>query len=106
MLKGCKEIAVRPWRRVGGRTDSGMPDTSDVKFAEQRIGRILMPGRQQVQFREFHLDGAVPADPRVRAVWTSVEALDLSALCWRIGSVEGGLLRPATDPRILPASSL
>ena len=62
-----------------------------------------MPERQQVELREFHLDGAVPADHRVRAVWAFVEGLDLAVLYRGISAVEGGAGRPATDPRILMA---
>ena len=80
-----------------------MPDNKNLKNSEHGSARILMPERQQVEFREFHLDGAVPADHRVRAVWAFVEGLDLSSLYRGIGSVEGGAGRPATDPRILMA---
>src|SRR5664279_4946886 len=80
-----------------------MPDNRNVTDAEQGVVRILMPERQQVELREFHLDGAVPADHRVRAVWAFVEGLDLSTLYRGIISVEGGAGRPATDPRILLA---
>ena len=80
-----------------------MPDNRNATDAEQGIARILMPERQQVELREFHLDGAVPADHRVRAVWAFVEGLDLSTLYRGIISVEGGAGRPATDPRILMA---
>jgi hypothetical protein len=57
-----------------------MPDDRDAKDAEPEVARILMPERQEVELREFHLDGAVPADHRVRAVWAFVEGLDLAFL--------------------------
>jgi len=57
--------------------------------------------RHQVELREFHLDGAISSDHRVRAVWTFTEGMDLSRLYQGIGSVEGGAGRPAIDPRIL-----
>jgi transposase len=80
-----------------------MPDNRNAMDAEPGVARILMPERQQVELREFHLDGAVPADHRVRAVWAFVEGLDLAVLYRGIGAVEGGAGRPATDPRILMA---
>jgi transposase len=80
-----------------------MPDDKRKKAAERGDARVLTPERHQVELREFHLDGAIPADHRVRAVWAFVEGLDLSRLYRGIGSVEGGAGRPATDPRILMA---
>ena len=38
---------------------------------------MLTPERQQVELREFHLDGRIPPDHRVRAVCAYVEGLDL-----------------------------
>ena len=78
-----------------------MPENRNAMDAEPGVARILMPERQQVELREFHLDGAVAPEHRVRAVWAFVEGLDLSALYRGIGSVEGGAGRPATDPRVL-----
>ena len=73
------------------------------KFEERGLARVLTPVRHQVELRPYHLDGAVPADHRVRAVWSFVEGLDLSVLYSEIKSVEGGSGRSATDPRILMA---
>jgi hypothetical protein len=55
-----------------------MPENRNAMDAEPGVARILMPERQQVELRQFHLDGAVPADHRVRAVWAFVEKLDLA----------------------------
>ncbi len=58
---------------------------------ESGSARILTPEREQVELREFWLDGAIPAGHPVRAVWAFVEGLDLTDLYRGIGSVEGGL---------------
>jgi len=80
-----------------------MPEEKKTKAAERGRARVLTAERQQVELRVFHLDGAVPSEHRVRAVWAFVEGMDLSGLYSEIGSVEGGAGRPATDPRILMA---
>ena len=77
-----------------------MPEKTEP---EDDKARVLTAERHQVELWEFHLDSAVAADHRVRGVWSYVEALDLSPLYARIGSVEGGAGRPAIDPRILIA---
>ena len=68
-----------------------MPEKTEP---EDDKARVLAAERHQVELREFHLDSAVAADHRVRGVWSYVEALDLSPLYARIGSVEGGAGRP------------
>ena len=49
------------------------------------------------------LDGLLPADHRVRAVWGFVEELDLSEFYAQIGSRRHGAGRPAADPAVLLA---
>jgi len=49
------------------------------------------------------LDGLIPTDHRVRAVWDFAEGLDLSGLYARIRAVEGHAGRSPIDPKILLA---
>ena len=65
--------------------------------------RIVEAERQQIELREFHLDGMVGAEHPVRTVWAFVEGLDLSGLYAGMGSVEGRAGRPAIDRKILVA---
>lgn len=70
--------------------------------AEEAKGapRFLSPNRGQVELRALDLESLVAEDHPVRAVWSFVESLDLTAFYDKIQSVEGRAGRPATDPRI------
>ena len=65
--------------------------------------RVKQAQRDQIQWRDASLDQLVPKDHRVRAVWASVDSLDLTALYEKIRAVEGGVGRDAVDPKILLA---
>ena len=81
-----------------------MPKERDV-VRERGEGdvRIVEAERQQVELRMFHLDGAIPGDHPVRAIWAFVEGVDLSGLYEGMGSLEGRAGRPAIDRKILLA---
>jgi transposase len=64
---------------------------------------LLYANRAQGEFRDDSLDQLLPPEHPVRDLWRFVEALDLSALLARIGSVPGQAGAPAIDPRILVA---
>ena len=51
--------------------------------------RVKQAQRDQIQWRDASLDQLVPKDHRVRAVWASVDSLDLTALYAKIRAVEG-----------------
>ncbi|KAA0249618.1 MAG: IS1182 family transposase [Acidobacteria bacterium] len=78
-----------------------MPNGQGVKGGDEGAVRIVEAERQQVELRVFHLDGAVPADHPVRAVWAFVEGVDVSGLYEGMGALEGRAGRPAIDRRIL-----
>ncbi len=80
-----------------------MPKERDVRDAGEGEVRIVEAERQQVELRVFHLDGAIPADHPVRALWAFVEGVDLSGLYEGMGSLEGRAGRPAIDRKILLA---
>lgn len=80
-----------------------MPNGQGVKGVGEGAVRIVEAERQQVELRVFHLDGAVPADHPVRAVWAFVEGVDVSGLYEGMGALEGRAGRPAIDRRILLA---
>jgi len=63
--------------------------------------RLLEADRRQLRWQSVDLEGALPADHRVRLIWATVEALDLGPFEAEIlarGSAPG---RPAIDPKIL-----
>ncbi len=62
--------------------------------------RVVSPNREQLELRAVDLESLLPADHRARLVWDFVTRLDLTPLYEKIGSVEGGAGRPATDPRV------
>lgn len=65
--------------------------------------RVKRPERKQIEWRAASLDQLVPADHRVRVVWSYVDSLDLTPLYETILAVEGQPGRDATDPKILMA---
>src|SRR5258708_14334704 len=65
--------------------------------------RLATADRTQVRVLMVDPDGLVPDDDPVRAVWSFVERLALSAFYEPIKSVEGNPGLPAIDPKILMA---
>lgn len=65
--------------------------------------RLRTAERQQVILRMLSLDQMLPCDDEARVVWDFVCQCDLSKLLAQVRSVEGGVGRDATDPRILLA---
>lgn len=80
-----------------------MPKERDGKGEGEGGVRIVEAERQQVELRVFHLDGTIPGDHPVRAIWGFVEGVDLSGFYEDSKSVEGRAGRPAIDRRILLA---
>lgn len=75
-----------------------MKKTSDTPSAKPRL---LEPNRSQLRLVPTDLEALISDDHQVRAVWAFVDRLNLSEFHDLIGSVEGGVGRPAIDPRIL-----
>lgn len=65
--------------------------------------RVEVVNRKQFVLEPRDFDALIPADHPARAVWAFVERLDLTKFYDRIRSREGGLGRPATDPKVLLA---
>jgi transposase len=65
--------------------------------------RLATADRTQVRVLMVDPDGLVPDDDPVRAVWSFVERLDLSAFYDPIKAFEGSPGRPPIDPKILMA---
>jgi transposase len=65
--------------------------------------RIQQAKRDQLELREFDLDGLIPADHQARMVWSFVEALDLEPICAEFKAVEHHPGRSPIDPIILMA---
>lgn len=80
-----------------------MPKEQDERGGGEGAVRIVEAERQQVELRVFHLDGAIPGDHPVRAIWAFVEGVDLSGLYEGMAAVEGRAGRPAIDRKILLA---
>lgn len=70
---------------------------------KEPAARVEAVNRKQFVLEPRDFDGLIPADHPARAVWAFVERLDLSKFYEPIRSREGGLGRPATDPKVLLA---
>lgn len=68
-----------------------------------RVLRLAEADRSQVRMVVMDPDRLVPEDDSVRAVWSFVKSLDLSAFLVQVKSVQGKAGRPPIDPRILMA---
>ena len=90
---------------MAGNENEELFETLAAQAAPQRIGeaapRLRTAERRQIEWRPVSLEELVPDDHRVRAVWSFVEGLDVSALLGPIKSLEGRPGHPAADPRIL-----
>lgn len=65
--------------------------------------RVLMPNRNQLEWRASDLESLLPPGHRARIVWGYVERQDLEGLYAGIKVVEGGVGRAAIAPEILYA---
>ena len=63
--------------------------------------RLRKADRSQIELRPMDLEGLLPPDHEVRAIWSIVSRLDLSEFVQNVRSCEGVAGRPATDPAIL-----
>jgi transposase len=81
-----------------------LPDIakSDNKNQKGKV-RLVVPNRDQIEFKRFCIDDLVPADHKVRVVWNYVKSLDMSGFISKIQSVDGNAGRPATDPHLFLA---
>jgi transposase len=73
----------------------------DESILHKSKPRLKTAQRNQIEMKFRSLDDLVPHDHKVRDVWAFVEQLDLNKILRRIQSVENGVGRPATDPKIL-----
>lgn len=78
-------------------------DNIDKESIHRAKPRLNVARRNQIEFKIASLDDLVPQDHTVRLVWDYVNQLDMSNILGTIQSVEGGVGRPATDPKILLA---
>ena len=65
--------------------------------------RVLMPNRNQLEWRASDLESLLPPGHRARIVWGYVERQNLEGLYAGIKVVEGGVGRAAIAPEILYA---
>lgn len=74
---------------------------SPLKPVPRSLKRVLMPNRNQLEFRASDLDALLPEGHRARLVWAYVERADLDSMYAGIKAVEGGSGHPAIAPEIL-----
>src|SRR3989304_1041898 len=104
---------------VDTRGETGMRNETNELFADLPEGaggdrraegeavkapaRVVMPNRNQLEFRASDLESLLPEGHRARVVWGFVARCDLSALYDGIKSGEGTAGRDAIAPEILLA---
>jgi len=81
----------------------GHPAPAATPPTRREAVRVVRPVRNQVQWLARELDAALPTEHPARAIWDSMERLDLSAFYGSVQSVVGEPGRPATDPQVLLA---
>jgi transposase len=81
-----------------------LPNPSDLaneRTPHKARPRLKTAERTQVEFKIASLNDLIPQDHIVRLVYSYVDQLNMSNILGTIQSVEGGVGRPATDPKIL-----
>ena len=63
--------------------------------------RVLRPVREQVEWSPRTLDSLIPLEHQARAIWQTLERLDLSGFYARVKAVYGHAGHPTTDPKVL-----
>lgn len=63
--------------------------------------RVVVPQREQLEWRQFDLDALIAEDHVARILWKAVESLDLSEFYAPIAARESVPGRPSLDPRLL-----
>ncbi len=85
---------------------SNLPERLEGKSVEPtrpQDARVVRPIRNQIQFLMQDLDGTLPEEHQVRAIWDFLDRLERSVFYASIKAVEGGPGRPARDPQVLLA---
>jgi transposase len=77
--------------------------SSPVPPTRREHARVLRPNRQQLQWAPRDVDAALPQDHPARAIWDTLERLDLTAFYGSIRALLDGPGRPTTDPQVLLA---
>src|SRR5260370_1009619 len=83
------------WEIGGERSGPGQEKAATGK------ARLKKPNRDQMMMVVIDVEGLVPVDHPVRAIWELVGSLDLSGFVEEIKAVEGEAGRPPMQPRLL-----
>jgi hypothetical protein len=92
--RACEGIGLFAWAVILSSLVRGIEST----MAEALVVR---PDRRQLRWDMIDLEGLLPADHRVRLVWSFVESLDLSPLYDQVLAREGEAGRTAADRAVL-----
>ena len=76
-------------------------EVSPLKPIPRSLKRVLMPNRNQLEFRATDLELLLPEGHRARLVWAYVMRADLEPIYAGIQAVVGGSGHPAIAPEIL-----
>lgn len=107
MLEEAREWAKRHRRDpVAEETLFELPEPQEPKPTpptRPEQARLFRPVRDQLEWSPRTLDSVIPLDHEVRAIWQTLDRLDLSGFYARVKAVYGHAGHPATDPKVLLA---
>lgn len=63
--------------------------------------RLMTPQRDQLEWRQFDIEGLLPSDHVARVIWSAVERLDMGEFYAGIAARESVPGRPKHDPKLL-----
>lgn len=89
-----------------GETLFELPEPREPKPApptRPEQARLSRPVRDQLEWSPRTLDSTIPPEHSVRAIWQTLDRLDLSAFYAKVKAIHGHAGHPATDPRVLLA---
>ncbi len=95
---------------VEGTSTSGtlfpLPEPTEPKPlppTRPEMARLYRPVRDQLEWMPRTLDSLLPLDHQARAIWQTLELLDLAAFYASIRAILGKAGHPTTDPKVLLA---
>ena len=83
-----------------------MPEPKEPKPApptRPEVARVLRPVRDQLEWMPSSLDSVLPENHQVRAIWQTLDRLDLAAFYAEVKAILGHAGHPTTDPKVLLA---
>jgi transposase len=78
-------------------------ETQPTPPTRPEVARLYRPVRDQLEWMPRSLDSLLPEDHPARAIWQTLDQLDLRGFYAEVKAIQGHAGHPATDPKVLLA---